>query len=164
MISPAFTSFTLNDGTLTTSSEQILSSGTFLLTFASSDMVLITHTTGFITNLVKTITMSITASKGIYTYFYIEILVDLYGEDDLHFLLSTTLTITSEFNGLETITADNTNNGIFSLTNKYFIVSGQDTLTLETSAPYAKTSTESVNIGESIITVEFVDNIIVKYI
>lgn len=138
-LNPTLGSLTLNSGTLNLASESILSSGEFTFTATQTDMVTGTLNVGPVTNLIKTMTPTLSVSTY-YTYFDFNINVKLYGEDDNYFILPAVLTVTSTLGSLTTLTTTNTNGDIL-FNNKYFTIPGTDTLTFTTDSPYSKTAT-----------------------
>lgn len=138
-LSPALGTLTLNAGTLNIATELILSSGEFVFTATQADMVTGTINVGPVTNLIKTMTPTLSVSTY-YTYFDFNVNVKLYGEDDNFFILPAELTVTSTLVSLTTLKETNIN-GDITFSNKYFTVPGTDTLTFTTDSPYPKTET-----------------------
>lgn len=153
-LNPALGSLTLNAGTLLITSESIFSSGEFVFTATQADMITGTINLGPVTNLIKTITPTLSVTT-FYTYFDFDINVKLYGEDDNYFILPAVLTVTSTLGSLTTLTTTNTNGDIL-FSNKYFTIQGTDTLTFTTGSPYTKVATiNSITITASSIYIAF---------
>lgn len=128
IIDPVTTSITLASGQASITNVKILSSGIFTFQVSYSNWAVSTVTTGFITNKVKTLTIS--GLTSLTTFFNFNAILTLKGDDDLNFIQTATITITDTNTGLTGTKQAPNSSGTVTFSNLYYSVSGAYSWTL----------------------------------
>lgn len=136
----------------------VLSSGTFTIHASSPEIAAVDSSEFTIDNLIKDITISYNGNT-IYSWLNFIATVELIGEDDKKFLLSTTVTISELTGTLKGLSPLPNNAGIIAFENIYLSNYGKFEIEVETSSSKLKKKF-NVEVIASIIDLSFLTNVI----